>query len=167
MLLVGGAYLHMLSGDRAQAEAYLAEAEKLGSGLDPALEMAGLSVVFNTLIKGGVRLAWGDFAGALVTADNDLSNMLEREIRCYLPDVLRTRGEALRGLGRASSPAVRPRRGPPPAPRGPRRCGPGPVAPRLACAARPAGSSASPFLASCPGRRRRWRELRRIRPAPA
>ena len=100
MLLVGGAYLHMLSGDRAQAEAYLADAEKLGSGLGSAMEMAGLSIVFNTLIKGGVRLAWGDFAGVLVSADDDLSKMLERQIRCYLPDVLRTRGEALRGLRR-------------------------------------------------------------------
>ncbi len=98
LLLGTTAYLHMLGGDRTQAEAYLAEAEKL----DPevAMQFLGISVVFRTLIKGGVRLALGDFAGVLAIADDDLRRMREREMRCYLPDVLRTRGEALRGLGR-------------------------------------------------------------------
>ena len=98
LLLGATAYLHMLSGDRTQAEAYLAEAEKLGS--ETVMEYLGISVVFRTLIKGGVRLAWGDFAEALAIADDDLSRMREKDMRCYLPDVLRTRGEALRGLGR-------------------------------------------------------------------
>jgi tetratricopeptide (TPR) repeat protein len=47
-----------------------------------------------------VRLAWGDFAAALAIADEDLGKMRATEMRCYLPAVLRTRGEALRGLGR-------------------------------------------------------------------
>ncbi len=98
LLLGATAYLHMLSGDLTQAEAYLAEAEKLSPEI--AMEFLGISVVFRTLIKGGVRLAWGDFAGVLALADDDLSRMRDREMRCYLPDVLRTRGEALRGLGR-------------------------------------------------------------------
>ena len=99
LLLGATAYLHMLSGDRTQAEAYLAEAEKLGPEI--VMEFFGISVVFRTLIMGGVRLAWGDFARVLALAEDDLSRMRETEMRCYLPDVLRTRGEALRGLGRA------------------------------------------------------------------
>ena len=99
LLLGTTAHLRMLGGDRTQAEAYLAEAEKLGP--DIVAEFFGISVLFRTLIKGGVRLALGDFAGVLAIADDDRSRMREREMRCYLPDVLRTRGEALRGLGRA------------------------------------------------------------------
>ena len=98
LLLGATAYLHMLSGDRTQAEAYLAEAERLGP--EVVMEFLGISVVFRTMIKGGVRLAWGDFAEVLAIADGDLSRMRKRDMRCYLPDVLRTRGEALRGLGR-------------------------------------------------------------------
>ena len=75
------------------------QAEKLGPHI--VTEVFGISVVFRTLIKGGVRLALGDFAGVLAIADDDRIRMLETEMRCYLPDVLRTRGEALRGLGRA------------------------------------------------------------------
>ena len=102
MLLAAGAYLHMLSGDLPQAEAYLVDAEKLvlDSGPGIVMEYLGIAVVFNTLIRGGVRLASGDFAGVLATTDDDLSRIREKEMRCYLPDVLRMRGEALRGLGR-------------------------------------------------------------------
>ncbi len=45
-------------------------------------------------------MALGDFAGALAIADDDLRRMQKQEIRCYLPDVLRIRGEALRRMGR-------------------------------------------------------------------
>ena len=102
MLLVVSAYLHMLSGDRAEAEHYLAESEEPGSdsSLELAMEVTGMSAVFSTLIKEGVRLAWGDFAGVLATAEHELGRMRAKEIRCYLPNVLRTRAEALRGLGR-------------------------------------------------------------------
>ena len=42
----------------------------------------------------------GDYAGALAIADDDLRRMRKQEMRCYLPDVLRIRGEALRRMGR-------------------------------------------------------------------
>ena len=98
LLLGAAAYLHMLSGDRRNAEAHLADAEKLDP--DTIMEYLGLSVAFRTLILGGVRLAYGDFARVLAIADGELSRMRKRNMLCYIPDVLRTRGEALCGLGR-------------------------------------------------------------------
>ena len=98
LLLGAAAYLHMLSGDRKNAEAYLADAEKLDP--ETVMDYFGLSVVFKTLMLGGVRLAYGDFARVLAIADGDLSRMQKGNMLCYLPDVLRTRGEALSGLGR-------------------------------------------------------------------
>ena len=102
MLLAAAAYLHMLSGDQAHADARLAEADALGSDSTPGvvMEYMGIWVVFSTLAKGSVRLVQGDFAGALATAEDDLGKMREKEMRSYLPDVLRMRGEALLGLGR-------------------------------------------------------------------
>lgn len=98
LLLGATAYLHMLSGDLRKAKAYLSEAEKLDP--ETVMDYFGSTVVFRTLMLGGVRLACGDFSSVLAIADEDLSRMREREMRCYLPDVLRKRGEALRGLGR-------------------------------------------------------------------
>ena len=82
LLLGAAAYLHLSSGDRAQADACLAEAETLGSDSGIVTEYLGISVVFNTLAKGRVRLARGDFAGVLATADDDLGRIREKEMRC-------------------------------------------------------------------------------------
>ena len=71
LLLGVTAYLHMLNSDRTQAEAYLAEAEKLDA--ETVMDFLGISVVVTTLLKGGIRLERGDFAGVLAIADDDLS----------------------------------------------------------------------------------------------
>ena len=98
------AYLHLISGNTAEADAAFKEAygEPATEESELAPRHMGLFLISQTIIGGEVALANREYDRVLRLTERSITSMRTNGMRIFLPDILRLKGQALASLGRTS-----------------------------------------------------------------